>query len=49
MGISQNRLDVFDLLLTPIPRLLPQLRIKRQTIWKRDPCPGGEILRNNKC
>jgi hypothetical protein len=42
--LARSGLDVFNLLFTPIPHLLPQLGIKRLTIWKCDPCPGGEIL-----
>ena len=39
-----TKLDILDLLFTPLPQFLLQLRINCDPIRKRDPSPASEIL-----
>ena len=43
-GKSDRELDILDLLFTPLPQFLLQLRVNCVLIRKRDPSPASEIL-----
>jgi len=43
-SVPDWELKILDLLFTPLPQFLLQLRINCVPIWKRDPSPASEIL-----